>query len=153
MLLREFRDTLQNLIKRKITNEYLGSLYGTTPQNISKRIKNNSEVTVSEVEIAQADCGVVIYTRTDIKEISVINNSLERQNDTSISQKAQKFGYRLSELQDKHEYLDKDMAKLLRISEDEYIDMKMGDISPDINVLNRLKQCFKVSIDWLLYGE
>ena len=45
------------------------------------------------------------------------------------------------------------MAKLLSISEDDYIDLKTGDISPDINILNRLKQFFNVSIDYLLYGE
>lgn len=153
MLLREFRDILQNLIKRKVTNEYLGTLYGTTPQNISKRIKNDSEVTVSEVEIAQADCNVVIYTRTDNKDITITNNTLDRQNDTTIPQKVEHFGRRMTEIQDKHEYLDKDMAKLLRISEEGYIDLKLGDAEPDFNVLVRLKQCFKVSIDWLLFGN
>lgn len=81
------------------------------------------------------------------------NNSGERQNDTTIPTKVKSFGNRLTELQDKHEYLDKDMAKLLKISEEEYIDIKLGDIEPDLKILNRLKQCFKVSIDYLLYGE
>ncbi len=153
MLLREFRDNLQNLTRRKITNEYLGSLFGTSSQNISKRIKNDSEVTVSEVEIAQADCGVVILSRSDDKNLNIISNTLERQNDTTIPQKVERFGHRLSELQDKHEYLDKDMAKLLRISEEEYIDLKCGDIELEFSMLVRLKQCFKVSIDWLLFGE
>ena len=49
MLLRELRDNLQNLTKHKITNEYFANLFGTSPQNISKRIKNNSEATVREV--------------------------------------------------------------------------------------------------------
>lgn len=153
MLLREFRDTLQNLTKRKITNEYLGGLFGTSSQNISKRIKNDSEVTVSEIEIAQADCGVIIYSRLDNKELSIVTNTLDRQNDTTIPQKAERFGYRLAELQDKHEYLDKDMAKLLKISEEEYIDIKLGDEEPDIKILIRLKQLFKISIDWLMFGE
>lgn len=81
------------------------------------------------------------------------DNTLERQNDTTIPTKVKSFGNRLTELQDKHEYLDKDMAKLLKISEEEYIDIKLGDIEPDLKILNRLKQCFKVSIDYLLYGE
>lgn len=153
MLLREFRDTLQNLTKRKITNEYLGNLYGTSPQNISKRIKNNSEVTISEIEIAQADCGVIIYSRLDDKNFSIINNTLERQNDVTIPQKVQLFGHRLAEIQDKHEYLDKDMAKLLHISEEEYIDIKLGDDKPDYKILIRLKQLFKISLDWLLFGD
>ena len=116
MLLRDFRDTLQNLTRRKITNEYLGNLYGTTSQNISKRIKNNSQITVEEVEIAQADWGVTIYARTDAKKISIVDNNGERQNDTTVYERLRKFGDRLTVLQDKHEYLDKDMAKLLKIS-------------------------------------
>lgn len=153
MLLRDFRDTLQNLTKRKITNEYLGSLFGTSSQNISKRIKNDSEVTIREAEIVQADCGVVIYSRLDNKELSIVTNTLDRQNDTTIPQKAERFGHRLAELQDKHEYLDKDMARLLRISEEEYIDLKCGDVEPDYKTLIRLKQLFKISIDWLLFGD
>lgn len=153
MLLRDFRDTLQNLTKRKITNEYLGNLYGTTSQNISKRIKNNSQITVEEVEIAQADCGVTVYARTDDKNISIVANTGERQNDMTVYERLEKFGDRLTELQDKHEYLDKDMAKLLKISEEEYIELKLGDVGPDLNILNRLKQCFKISIDALLYGD
>lgn len=81
------------------------------------------------------------------------DNTLERQNDTTVKERVSHFGERLGELQDKHEYLDKDMAKLLKISEEEYIDIKLGDIEPDLKILNRLKQCFKVSIDYLLYGE
>ena len=81
------------------------------------------------------------------------NNTLERQNDTTVKERVSHFGERLGELQDKHEYLDKDMAKLLKISEEDYIDLKLGDIEPELEVLNRLKQCFKVSIDYLLYGE
>lgn len=122
-------------------------------QTINTRIKNNSEVTVSELLNAQKYMNAPIFIRSDDKNLWHTVNTLERQNDTTIVEKAQKFGYRLSELQDKHEYLDKDMAKILKISEEEYIDLKMGDIPPNINILNRLKQCFKVSIDWLLYGE
>lgn len=81
------------------------------------------------------------------------DNTLERQNDTTVKERVSHFGERLGELQDKHEYLDKDMAKLLKISEEDYIDLKLGDIEPDLKILNRLKQCFKVSIDYLLYGE
>ena len=80
-------------------------------------------------------------------------NTGERQNDTTVKERVSHFGERLGDLQDQHEYLDKDMAKLLKISEEDYIDLKLGDIEPDLAILNRLKQCFKVSIDYLLYGE
>nr|DAX84338.1 MAG TPA: helix-turn-helix domain protein [Caudoviricetes sp.] len=81
------------------------------------------------------------------------DNTLERQNDTTVKERVSHFGERLAELQDKHEYLDKDMAKLLSISEEEYIDLKLDDKEPDFKILVRLKQCFKVSIDWLLFGD
>lgn len=81
------------------------------------------------------------------------DNTGERQNDTTIQERVSHFGERLGDLQDQHEYLDKDMARLLKISECDYIDLKQGDELPDLDVLNRLKQCFKVSIDYLLYGE
>lgn len=111
------------------------------------RAKRNSKVKDSEKERVEEKYDV------DLSSISITDNSGERQNDTSIPSRAARFGYRLGDLQDKHEYLDKDMAKILRISEDEYIDIKCGDAEPDIQVLNRLKQCFKVSIDELLYGQ
>ena len=47
----ELKDRLQILTPYKITNEYLGQLTGTTSQNISKKVKNKSEVTVKELEI------------------------------------------------------------------------------------------------------
>lgn len=81
------------------------------------------------------------------------DNTLERQNDTTVKERVSHLGERLGELQDKHEYLDKDMAKLLSISEEEYIDLKLDDKEPDFKILVRLKQCFKVSIDWLLFGD
>ena len=80
-------------------------------------------------------------------------NTGERQNDTTVKERLSHFGERLGDLQDQHEYLDKDMAKLLKISEEEYIELKLGDTEPDLEVLNRLKQCFKISVDVLLYGD
>lgn len=142
----ELQEDLQNLIPNfKITQMSIANVLNLSRQTMSKRVKLNTEVSVSELQKIENYFGVSLYKSG--------NNSGERQNDTSIPDKVQKFGYRLAEIQDKHEYLDKDMAKLLKISEEEYIDIKMGDIPPDINVLNRIKQCFKVSVDWLLYGE
>ena len=153
MLFRELKDTLQNLKNKKITNEYFANLYGTSSQNISKRVKGESEVTVKELEIAQADSGVLIYIKADDRNYKIINNSLERINDIEINNKLSQLGKRLDKIQKKHEYLDKDMAKLLKISEKEYISIKSGETAPDLNVLVRFKQLFSISVDWLLFGE
>lgn len=81
------------------------------------------------------------------------DNSFERQNDMSIEAKLSQIGQRLSLIQDKYNFLDSEMAKLLEISETEYIKIIVGEIKPSLNVLNKIKQNFKVSIDYLLYGE
>ena len=49
----ELKDRLQNLTPKKVTNEYLGNLTGTTSQNISKKVKNKSEVTVKELALIE----------------------------------------------------------------------------------------------------
>lgn len=150
----ELQQDLQNFTGKKISQTDLGIAMGNLKrQTVNTRIKNNSEVTVKELLNAQKKLEASIYIRTDNKDLAIITNTLDRQNDTSVPQKVEHFGRRMTELQDKHEYLDKDMAKLLRISEEEYIDLKLGDAEPDFNVLVRLKQCFKVSIDWLLFGD
>lgn len=153
MLLREFKDTLQNFKKFKVTNEYFANLYGTTPQNISKRMKNDSEITVSELEIAQKDSGMILYARVDDSSINISDNSGERQNDTTVDEKSSQFGKRLSELQAKHNFLDREMAQLLKISEKDYLKLVTCKTKPDLDVLNRIKQNFKVSVDYLLYGD
>lgn len=151
----EFQESLQNLKRdKKIRQADIARALNTSTSNLSQKFSNpKSEVTISDMEKVQDFLDIKLYARMDNHENKVISNSLDRQNDTSIPQKAERFGYRLAEIQDKHEYLDKDMAKLLRISEEEYIDLKLGDSEPDLNTLSRLKQCFKVSIDWLLFGD
>ena len=63
------------------------------------------------------------------------------------------FGKRLSALQAKHNLLDREMAKLLDISERHYISVVTGKKEADISILNRIKQNFSVTIDYLLYGN
>lgn len=151
----EFLESLQNLRKdKKIRQADIARGLNTSTSNLSQKFNNpKSEVTISDMEKVQDFLDVKLYARLDNTETKVISNSLERQNDTSVREKTERIGHRLGELQDKHEYLDKDMAKLLHISEEEYIDLKLGDTEPDFNTLVRLKQCFKVSIDWLLFGD
>lgn len=142
----ELQEDLQNLIPNfKITQMSIANVLNLSRQTMSKRVKLNTEVSVSELQKIENYFGVSLYKSG--------NNSGERQNDTSIPDKVQKFGQRLTEIQDKNEYLDIDMAKLLNISREQYNDIVNGNKTPDFNTLNRIKQCFKISIDWLLYGE
>lgn len=143
----ELQNSLQNLIQKDISRSKIADILDTSRQNINKKFNNpeKSEVSVSEIQKIEEFYGISLY-KSNIY-------TLERQNDTSVLQKVERFGHRLAEIQDKHEYLDKDMAKILKISEGDYIDLKIGNTEPDFNTLIRLKQCFKVSIDWLLFGD
>lgn len=80
-------------------------------------------------------------------------NSFERQSDESIFEKINDAGKRLVLVQEKHNFLDKEMAKLLMITEKDYLKLVTGDIDFDIDVLNNIKKNFNVDIDWLLYGD
>ncbi len=145
MNISEALETLHNLTKARIVKADIARALGVDPAAL--RRKEVAGIELKPNEIAKIES----YFRLKLVKPKYYTD--ERQNDLSIYEKIKKFGDRLSNLQDKHEYLDKDMAKLLSISEDDYIDLKTGDVSPDINILNRLKQCFNVSIDYLLYGE
>lgn len=81
------------------------------------------------------------------------SNSGDRQNDADIDEKLSGFGKRLSKLQAQHNFLDKEMAKLLCITERQYVSLVVGSRMPDLETLNRIKQNFKVSVDSLLYGD
>ncbi|MBR6099201.1 helix-turn-helix transcriptional regulator [bacterium] len=80
-------------------------------------------------------------------------NSGVRRNDVTVFEKSESFGKRLSALQAKHNLLDREMAKLLDISERHYISVVTGKKEADISILNRIKQNFSVTIDYLLYGN
>ena len=80
-------------------------------------------------------------------------NSGSRQNDKDIEEKLKNFGKRLSKLQEMHNFLDREMATLLGITEKAYISIILGDKLPDLVILNKIKQNFSVSIDYLLYGD
>lgn len=150
----ELQEDLQNFIGRKITQTELGTAMGNLKrQTVNTRIKNNSEVTVSELLNAQEYLNANIYLRSDDKNLRHVLNSGVRQNDTTVDEKSSQFGKRLSELQAQHNFLDREMALLLKISENEYLKLLVGKRQPDLQVLNRIKQNFKVSVDYLLYGD
>ena len=58
MLLKEYRDTIEDITKTKVTNISLATILGTTPQNISKRIKNNSVLTTLELTKLEETYGI-----------------------------------------------------------------------------------------------
>lgn len=154
MYITELQEDLQNLTNRKISQTEMGLAMGDLKrQTVNTRIRNNSEVTVSELLNAQKYFDKKLFMRTDDPNTKLIDNSGERQNDTAVDEKSSQFGLRLSELQAQHNFLDREMAQLLKISEKDYGRLIVNKIQPDLDILNRIKQNFKVSIDYLLYGE
>lgn len=142
----ELQEDLQNLIpNHKITQMSIANVLNLSRQAMNKRVKLNTEVTVSELQAIERYFGIELYKTHAY--------SLERQNDTSVDEKSSQFGKRLVELQAKHNFLDREMAKLLDITERTYLALIVCKKQPDLGILNRIKQNFKVSIDYLLYGE
>lgn len=79
-------------------------------------------------------------------------NSGERHYDTTIELRLNGFGTRLSALQAKHNFLDSEMARLLKITEQHYGEIVNNKQKPSLEILNNLKENFKVDIDEMLYG-
>lgn len=151
----EFLANLQNFTNNcKLRQADIARGLNTSTSNLSQKFSNpKSEVSISDAEKVQDYLGIKWLIRADNPDIYVCDNTGERQNDLSLNNKIESVGQRYGQLQDQHDYLDKDMAKLLNISEDDYISIKCGDALPNIEILTLTKQKFKVSVDWLLFGD
>ncbi len=139
---------LQYLTNTLITQKGVGEALNFSKGAINNRIIRGGDFKQDEKQRLEDFYGISF---DDFKEAAP--NTFERQNDMTVTEKSSQFGKRLSLIQEKHNFLDREMAKLLKISEDEYIDLVCGDKEPDLQVLNCIKQNFKVSIDYLLYGD
>lgn len=144
--------TLQNLTNKKISLSDIARALDVSRSNISLRAKNNSEVTVSELETVQNYFGVRIFVLTSDNNFILSSNTNERIKDDSIVEKYELFGHRLSDIQDNLEYLDKDMAKLIGISEDRYRKIKLGKIEITGIELAKLAGRVDISLDKLIKG-
>jgi len=69
MLLKEYKEFLEEISQIRITNTYLAKLLGTTSQNISKRIKTNSVLTTSELTTLEETTGVYSLDETANKKV------------------------------------------------------------------------------------
>ena len=145
MNISEALETLHNLTKARIVKADIARALGVDPAAL--RRKEVAGIELKPNEIAKIES----YFR--LKLVKPKYYTGERQNDTAVDEKSSQFGLRLSELQAQHNFLDREMAQLLKISEKDYGRLIVNKIQPDLDILNRIKQNFKVSIDYLLYGE
>lgn len=147
MLLFEFIELLRAKSKRRITFAEIGRALILSRSNISLRIKNKSEITLSEVKKIQDYIGINIFVRIDgTKHIS--SHTFERIKNDDVLKNYNFIGFKLTIIQDKLDYLDKDMAKILNMSEERYVHIKIGKIELTIKDIFRLISRVDVSLDW-----
>lgn len=133
--------------RNNLSNTEIGKVINVERRAICGRADRNSEFKAEEVDELQKHFNV------NFNEITIIDNSGERQNDLNVDEKSSQFGKRLSALQAKHNFLDSEMAKLLEVTHKTYLALVTGNKQPTLDILNRIKQNFKVSVDYLLYGD
>lgn len=132
--------------RNDITHTEIGEIIGLERRAAAARAKRNGKVKPDEVEKIEK------YYNVDLNSIVILDNSGSRQNDTSLEEKIKSFGKRVSELQAQHNFLDREMATLLKISEKDYLKLVTGKNLPNLDILMNIKRNFNVSIDYLLWG-
>lgn len=133
--------------RNDISQTEIGTTIGLDRAAANKRAKRNSKFKPEEIKKIEQAFNI------DLDSISIINNSGAKISDDTISERIENFGKRLYKIQEKNDLTDRQMAKLLGIYEDEYVDLAYGDKEPNMRILNNIKSHFQVSIDYLLYGE
>jgi transcriptional regulator with XRE-family HTH domain len=80
-------------------------------------------------------------------------NSLEKAENNDFINDYNKWGSRLSLLQDKNGLSNNDMADIMGVLETQYLTYLLSKKPPKVTELTKLKKNFDVDIDWLLYGK
>lgn len=147
MLLSELLTTLQNSIKdRQVTQVDLANILEVTRATISKRIKTNSEVTVSELQKIQDYFEVSLLPQRDQFPTQVINRGIEVDCMTIDS------GERINLIAKFNGLIEEEMAVIMEIPFNRYKKLINGEL-PTIQELNKIKSNFNVSTDDILYDE
>jgi len=149
MIFRELQQKLQNLIpNRRISQTEIANILNMTRANISLRVKNNSEVTVSELQKIENYYGISLYKNN-------IPAFLQPQYNLGVQYDLDNWGKRLLKLQVASNILDDNVfAKMLGISVKRLDDLVRRNKYPTGDEILAIKINFsKTNIDWLLFGE
>ncbi len=149
MIFRELQANLQNLIPdRKISQTDIANVLNMTRANISLRVKNKSEVTVSELQKLERHFGVSLYK-------SPLPITLTPKYNLGIQYDMDNWGKRLLKLQVAANILDdKVFARMLGISVKRLDDLVRKNKYPTGQEILAIKTNFSdTNIDWLLFGE
>ena len=148
MLYSDLYSKLILLTKRNdITHAEIADCIGVKHGAMFARAKRNSKIKKEELEKIEQKFNV------DVNSTITIDNSLKKSNEIFLDNQLKNFGLRLIKLQKVSNLSDKEFAKLLEIYTDEYCELKSGKKEPNYKILNLLKKNFKLSVDWLLFGE
>lgn len=81
------------------------------------------------------------------------SNTLKKINNYKVKDNFAKCGNRIIKIQEKNDLTNKEMAKIMGISEGTYMKICAGNDTPNEKELNKLKENFDVDMDWLMYGD
>lgn len=87
------------------------------------------------------------------KPIFLKEYSLNKCINNEIHNRFKKCGHRIIKLQEKNDLTNKEMAKIMGVSEGAYMKICAGNYTPNEKELNKLKENFDVDMDWLMYGD
>ena len=145
----DIQRSLQNLItNREISQSAIAQVLNMTRANISLRMKNKSEITVSELQKLERHYGVSLYKST-------VGENLKPDYDIGVQYELDNWGKRLLKLQVSANILDdKVFAQMLGISVRRLDDLIRKNKYPTGEEILAIKTNFsKTNIDWLLFGE
>ena len=94
-----------------------------------------------------------LFTGLGSMFISSTQSSDSQWHKSFINQKIFDFGLRIAKIQENTGLSEKDFARNIGLFKDEFIEFKCGCKAPTIHIIDALKQYYKISADFLLYGE
>ena len=146
-----YNDVLTKVIfltkRNNLSQKELGDAINVERKAMNGRAQRNSEFKEIEIEKLEKHYNI------KLSNVSITENTFETKDDSSITEKTKDFTRKLNQIQKSTSLNDNNFAKYIGLTIEEYREFKSGDRIPNLKILNAVKQKFKVSVDWLLYGE
>lgn len=148
MLLREYKEMLEDISGFKVTNTLIGKALDTTSQNISKRIKKDSVLTTAELLKLESAFGAFVFDNQERN----LTNSLKRKT-KNITKAFNTWGTRLAKIQAANSLSDSEMCSILNISNELYNDILCNEANPTIELIKSIAENFDVDLNWLFLAK
>ena len=140
-------DTLQNLTMTKVNLKEIADIIGKPVRTLYTRGQRDSNFSLNEIKLIENHYNIKLLNA----KTTTAKYTFERYFNPNIIQTG--IGQRLIFLQEKNHLSNRQMSGILDISEDEFQSIIKDKITLNLELINNLKQNFKISVDWLLYGE